>query len=186
MMWLINTHSPTLYVCVLHAKDSKRLERMIFMLQESIGEVMLPGSRIPDWFHHQSTNGSISLEVASRDGKPVELFFGAVFELDNGASSTGMFSCVYEVIINDQTLVIARNFESLDSSHVWLTRIKFGRLMWHLNSMNYWNHFRISFGISEVSSKMKVKASLKSCGFDILCKQEGFVIDHTIIRKYTG
>ncbi|XP_061355860.1 disease resistance protein RUN1-like [Gastrolobium bilobum] len=174
------------HMCVLILSEKYIQElKLIFMLQESIDEVMLPGSKIPDWFHHQSTNGSISIEVASRlYGKHVELFFGAVFELEKGATTTGMFSCVYEVIINDRkTLAIARNFESLDSSHVWLTRIKFGRLMLRLNSMHYWNHFRISFGISEVSSNVKVKASLKSCGFHILCKQEGCVTDHETVRK---
>lgn len=158
------------------------------MLQEYVDEVMLPGSNIPDWFHHQSSNGSISLEVASRlYGKPVELFFGAVFELDKGATKTGIFSCVYEVAINDQkTLVIARSFESLDSTHVWLTRIKFDRLMWCLSGMRYWNHFWISFGISEVSTKVKVKATLKSCGFHISCKQERHLIDHETVRMTDG
>ncbi|KAJ1417969.1 Leucine-rich repeat domain superfamily [Sesbania bispinosa] len=69
----------------------------LFYNEEFIKEVMLPGNSIPDWFHHQSTNGSISIEVASRlYGKPVELFFGAVFEVDKGATKTGIFSCVYE------------------------------------------------------------------------------------------
>ncbi|KAK7291282.1 hypothetical protein RIF29_06295 [Crotalaria pallida] len=169
---------------LINEQVQSRITNLLYN-EESVSEVMLPGDKIPDWFHHQSTYTSIALEVASRlYGKPVELFFGAVFELDQGASSTGMFSCVYEVIINDhKTLVIERSFESLDSSHVWLTPIKSGPLMWLLNCMNYWNHFRISFGISEVSSKVKVKATLKSCGFHILCKQEGYVIDNTLVRK---
>ncbi|CAJ1952850.1 unnamed protein product [Sphenostylis stenocarpa] len=145
-------------------------------------------SSIPDWFHHQSTNGSISLEVSSRlYGTEVELLFGAVFELDKGAITTGMFSCVYEVTINDQkTLVIATSFDSLDTSHVWLTKINTGRLIWPLKSIHRQNYFRISFGISDVSSKVKVKASLKSCGFHISSKKEMYLIDHETVRKYTG
>ncbi|XP_057446629.1 disease resistance protein RPP2B-like isoform X2 [Lotus japonicus] len=160
----------------------------LFYNEESTDEVMLPGSNVPDWFQHQSTNGSISLDIASKlYGKHVELFFCAVFEVDKGATTTGMFSCIYEVITNDQkTLAIARNFESLESSHVWPTRIKPGRLMWRLNGTHYWNHFEISFGISEVSSKVKVKASLKSCGFHISFNQESYLLDHESVRRYTG
>jgi len=149
---------------------------------------MLPGSSIPDWFHHQSSDGSISLEASSRlYGKAVEMFFGAVFELDKGVTTTGMFSCEYEVIINDQkTLVIERCFDSLDTSHVWLTRINSGRLIWPLNNIHQWNHIRVSFTICEASSKVKVKALLKSCGFHISSKKEKYLIDHETIRKYTG
>lgn len=97
---------------------------------------MFPGNNIPDWFGYQSETGSISIDLASRlYGKPVELYFGAVFELDKAASNTnsgsGIFSCVYEVTINDKkTLIIARNFESLEMSHVWLSKMKFGHFMW--------------------------------------------------------
>jgi len=45
-------------------------------------------------------------------GKAVEMFFSSVFELDKGpTTTTGMFSYVKKVIINDQkTLVIERRF----------------------------------------------------------------------------
>ena len=114
-------------------------------------------------------------------------FFGAVFELDKGATATSMFIGECEVTVNDQkTRMISRNFESLDSSHVWLSRIKVFHLIWHLNSMHYWNHFGISFWISEASSKVKVRIAVKSCGFHVMCNQEGYLIDHTTVRKYTG
>jgi len=101
-------------------------------------------------------------------GKAAEMFFGAVFELDKDAITTGMLSCVYEIIINDQKiLAIERGFDSLDRSHVWLTKENYGRLVWPLNNIHRWNHFRISFGICEASSKVKVKAFLKSVGFHV-------------------
>ncbi|RDY01145.1 hypothetical protein CR513_15569, partial [Mucuna pruriens] len=153
------------------------------MLQELLEEVMLPASNVPDRFHHQSTNDSISVEVASRlYGKAVEFFFCAVVELEKDATTTGMFSCIYELTINDQKIFSkARSFYSLDTSHVWLTKINYHCLIWPLNSIQYQNHFKISFRISEVSSKVKVKASLKGCGFHIVSKKEKYQIDQETI-----
>ncbi|XP_029124763.1 TMV resistance protein N isoform X2 [Cajanus cajan] len=163
-----------------------RIKNLWKGVKEFVHEVMLPGSNIPDWFHHQSTNSSISLMVSSRlYGKMVELFFGAVLELDKGDITTGMFSCGYEVIINNErTFLMERRFDSLDTSHVWLTKNNCGCLIWPLNSIHHWNHFRISFGVFEVSSKVKVKASLKSCGFHISSKQEMHLIDHETVRNF--
>ncbi|MED6143252.1 hypothetical protein PIB30_004339 [Stylosanthes scabra] len=151
-------------------------------------EVVLPGSKIPDWFQYQSTNDSIYLEVSSSlYGKPIEVFFGAVFELDKGATTTGMFTAEFDVIVNDKkTIMCANHFEALDSSHVWLIRLKLDHFMWHLKSMHHWNHYQISLLIFETSSKEKIGATLKSCGFHMRCYQEGYVIDHTNVRKMTG
>ncbi|MED6190112.1 hypothetical protein PIB30_102591 [Stylosanthes scabra] len=152
------------------------------------GDLVLPGSKIPDWFHHQSTNGSITLEMASiLYGKPAKLFLSAVIELEKGASTTSMFACTYEISINDQKVFAQqRTFEALDSSHVWLSRIKCSHLMWHLNNVRYWNQLRVSFWISEVSSKVKVRAVLKNCGFHICCNQEGYMVNPTAIRNSIG
>ncbi|KAL4317326.1 hypothetical protein AHAS_Ahas15G0373900 [Arachis hypogaea] len=152
------------------------------------GDFVLPGSKIPDWFHHQSTNGSINLEMASiLYGKPAKLFLGAVIELEKGASTTSMFACAYEIFINDTKVFEQKRVcEALDSSHVWLSRMKCSHLMWHLNNVRYWNHLRISFRISEVSSKAKVRAVLKNCGFHICCNQEGYLVDPTAIRNSIG
>ncbi|KAI4347380.1 hypothetical protein L6164_008196 [Bauhinia variegata] len=153
--------------------------------QEYFSEAAFPGNEVPDWFDYHSTNGSISLEVASGlYGKPLDLYFGAVVELDKAAKATGMLSCGYDVIINDHKLLtLVKSFYSLETSHVWLNKIKCSNFTWSLNFLRYWNNFEVSFWISQVSSKEKVKATLKSCGFHILCKQQGYQIDQTLVRK---
>ncbi|XP_057760765.1 disease resistance protein RUN1-like [Arachis stenosperma] len=159
------------------------------MLPEYIScEFVLPGNKIPDWFQYQSTNHSIYLEVSSSlYGKPLEVFFGAVFELDKGVTTTGMFTGEFDIIVNDTKInMFASHFLPLDSSHVWLARLKVDHFMWHLKSMRQWNHFQISFSIFETSSKEKIGATLKSCGFHVWSNQEGYVIDHTTVRKSTG
>ncbi|KAF7813416.1 pentatricopeptide repeat-containing protein [Senna tora] len=186
-MSFINCHR------LIHKKIQDHIANYLFYEESISEEVIFPGSKIPDWFDYHSTNDSpmISLDVASRlYGKPVELYFGAVFELNDKArrrgSGSGIFLCVYEIVINHKkTLIIDTSFDSLETSHVWLSKIKFGRLMWpYINhskssSMRYWNHVEVSFRISpvEVSSSkdddVKVNAVLKCCGFHISCKQEG-------------
>ncbi|XLT60594.1 hypothetical protein HN873_053198, partial [Arachis hypogaea] len=163
--------------------------KLDMMLPEYIScEVVLPGSKIPDWFQYQSTNNSIYLEVSSGlYGKPMEVFFGAVFELDKGVTTTGLFASKFDVIVNDIKINMSTSyFEALDSSHVWLSRLKLDHFMWHLKSMRQWNHFQISFSIFETSSKEKIGATLKSCGFHVWYNQEGYGIDHTTVRKSTG
>ncbi|KAL2334752.1 hypothetical protein Fmac_015965 [Flemingia macrophylla] len=85
---LINKHLQDLVTNLLYNEvDANCLS--LFGYKESVHEVMLPGSNIPDWFDHQSTNSSISLMVSSRlYGKQVELFFVAVLELEKGAITT--------------------------------------------------------------------------------------------------
>ncbi|KAI4351987.1 hypothetical protein L6164_006283 [Bauhinia variegata] len=158
------------------------------MLQESHCEAAFPGGEVPDWFDYHSTNSSISLEVASRlCGKPVDCFFGAVVELDKAAKATGMLHCGCEIVISDhRTWFLEKYLGSLESSHVWLTKIKFNCLTWPFNNMRYWNNFEVSFRISQVSSKEKLKATLKSCGLHIICKQQGYQIDQTLVRKCVG
>ncbi|MED6214172.1 hypothetical protein PIB30_100300 [Stylosanthes scabra] len=151
-------------------------------------EVVFPGSKIPDWFQYQSANDSIYVDVSSSlYGKPVEGFFGAVFELDKGVTRTGVFTADFAVIVNGtKTIMCASHFEALDSSHVWLARLKLDHFMWHLRSMRHWNHFQISFSLLQTASKQKMGATLKSCGFHIWSNQEGHVIDDTTVRKSTG
>ncbi|KAL4374468.1 hypothetical protein AHAS_Ahas05G0184800 [Arachis hypogaea] len=138
--------------------------KLDMMLPEYIScEVVLPGSKIPDWFQYQSTNNSIYLEVSS-----------------------GLYG-KFDVIVNDIKINMSTSyFEALDSSHVWLSRLKLDHFMWHLKSMRQWNHFQISFSIFETSSKEKIGATLKSCGFHVWSNQEGYGIDHTTVRKSTG
>ncbi|KAI4351982.1 hypothetical protein L6164_006279 [Bauhinia variegata] len=122
--------------------------------EESHCEAAFPGGEVPDWFDYHSTNSSISLEVASRlCGKPVDCFFGAVVELDKAAKATGMLHCGCEIVISDhRTWFLEKYLGSLESSHVWLTKIKFNCLTWPFNNMRYWNNFEVSFRISQVSS----------------------------------
>ncbi|XP_054785609.1 disease resistance-like protein DSC1 [Prosopis cineraria] len=184
-MSFINCHN------LIHKQVQDQITNRLFD-EASQYEIMLPGGTVPYWHDHHSTNGSISLEVASRfNGKPVELFFGAVFDVNktsNNTFPTGAFSFFVELAINNhKTLAIARTFDSLETSHVWLTKINFGNVLrpflWPFNhDMHYWNQFVVSFGFSQVSPNVKLNAVLKFCGFHISCKQDGYSIDHTLVK----
>ncbi|MED6202589.1 hypothetical protein PIB30_107071 [Stylosanthes scabra] len=159
---LINKHVQEHITNLFRSKD-------IMLPEYNSCEVVLPGSKIPDWFQFQSTNDTIHLEVSSSlYGKRIEVFFGAVFELDKGATTTGMFTGEFDVIVNDIKIhMFGNHFEALDSTHMWLARLKVDHFMWHLKSMRHWNHFQISFSIFETTSKEKIRATLKSCGFHV-------------------
>ncbi|KAI9087824.1 hypothetical protein K1719_030154 [Acacia pycnantha] len=184
-MSFVNCHK------LIHKQLQDHITNRLFQ-EEANFEFIFPGTKVPDWFDHQSTNGSISLEVASRfNGKPVELLYGAVFEVDRASNNpigTGPFSCCLRMAINgNQILSTERNFGSMERSHLWLMKVKVGfmwPMVWPFNhDMRYWNHLVVTFRVSQASTKVKSKAVLKSCGFHILCKQDGHLIDHAIVKN---